>query len=207
MRPITVPILCQVVVVFCVLACQEERAKTIDDLIESAPRACEQWCEKKTACGWEFNNPLPEDIDDDFIDDYELITVDRCVVDCLFYLDRGAAAYERVIDQCHDYNSDDECIDPVYEHLPLDPVSGSQLKDFLTCILDFYACEEEDSEEASWAIASAVDEPSCEQKSSCYAALGLEGTVAYEWSQDGSYSWCNYVEPERDYSILGPDWL
>jgi hypothetical protein len=206
MRRTTLTISC--LIALAASACGDQ-ANTISDLIADAPAACADWCEDRTACGWDASDWVPDELAEQYGQDQLDAVIDRCVADCLYYLDEGALVYETVIAQCDGYNNEGECIDATYEHRAHDPIPGGRLRKYLSCIREFYACEgaEPDPEDQSWTSIAAEDQASCEEKARCYDALGLEGYVKLEWTQAGDVGVCNYFAPEREYHFLGPAWL
>jgi len=190
------------------LACSEEKT-TITDVIDDAPEACRDWCRDTTTCGWDTSDWLPVELEEAYSDDRLDFTVDRCVADCLLYLEEGVPVYETVIDQCFEYGDDGECTNAMYDNVALDPIPGDRLKRYLSCILGFHTCEGEELEpdDQQWTTVSADDQASCEEKTACYDELGLEGYISFEWLPSGDTGVCSYVEPEREYHFLGPSWL
>ncbi|MCK9459308.1 MAG: hypothetical protein M0R80_06680 [Proteobacteria bacterium] len=143
-------------------ACDEDLVDAIDNLRASAPNACKDYCEDKLACEWPAAEGTVEN-------DAFAAGVQRCTVDCAFYMGLGAYAARNGLEGLE-----------YFEH-----VSGGRLEDTLECALASGGFRCADGSPDDTHVFGAVVQSMCEDADACLGKLEIDQHLVWTPTTEG----------------------
>jgi len=143
--------------------CDAELVEAIDELRAAAPDACKNYCEEKLNCEW----PTAEGAEEEAAFS---AAVQRCTVDCAFYMGKGAFAVRNGVEEMFEY---------------FDGVSGSAMCDALDCALTSGTFHCSGSESNLVYVFGGVVQSMCEDGDACLEGLGIDQHLVWTPSAEG----------------------
>jgi hypothetical protein len=158
------------------LGCEADLVEAIDELRAAAPTVCKDYCEDKLACEW----PTAEGVEEEAAFSEG---VERCTVDCAFYMGKGAYVVRDGVEMVEYFDS----------------VSGSTLLSALECAMEngTFRCTEGDPNDVH--VFGGIVESMCEDADECLDLLDI----------DQHLEWIPSPEPEGGGTCVatGDEWI
>jgi hypothetical protein len=142
--------------------CDAKLVQAIDDVRAAAPNACKDYCEDKLACEWPAASGAEEN-------DAFSAGVQRCTVDCAYYMGMGAYAVRNGVEDL-DY----------FDHL-----SGGTVRRVLECALESGTFRCADGTPTDVHVFGGVVQSMCEDGDACLEELGIDQHLVWTPSAEG----------------------
>jgi hypothetical protein len=155
-------------------ACDADLVDAIDNLRASAPNVCKDYCEDKLACEWPTAGGSAEN-------DAFSAGVQRCTVDCAFYMGMGAYAARNGLEGLEYFER----------------ISGGKLEDALECALASGGFRCTDGSPTDTHVFGAVVQSMCEDADTCMGKLGIDQHLV----------WTPAAEGGGTCAAMGTEWL